>query len=35
VLQRNTAQALVDDKHQLIVHAETFGNQDQDNLDPM
>jgi len=35
VIQGYNAQALVDDKHQVIVHAETFGNQDQDNLDPM
>ena len=35
VIQGYNAQALVDDKHQVIVHAETFCNQDQDNLDPM
>ena len=35
VIQGYNAQALVDSKHQVIVHAETFGNQDQDNLDPM
>jgi len=35
VIQGYNAQALVDSKHQVIVHAETFGNQDQDNLVPM
>jgi len=35
VIQGYNAQALVDDKHQVIVHAETFGNQDHDNLAPM
>lgn len=35
VIQGYNAQALVDSKHQIIVHAETFGNQDHDNLDPM
>jgi len=35
VIQGYNAQALVDSKHQVIVHAETFGNQDHDNLDPM
>ena len=35
VIQGYNAQALVDGKHQVIVHAETFGNQDHDNLDPM
>jgi len=35
VIQGYNAQALVDAKHQVIVHAETFGNQDHDNLAPM
>jgi len=35
VIQGYNAQALVDDKHQVIVHAETFGHQDHDNLAPM
>jgi len=35
VIQGYNAQALVDSKHQVIVHAETFGNQDHDNLAPM
>jgi transposase len=35
VIQGYNAQALVDSKHQVIVHAETFGSQDHDNLDPM
>ncbi len=36
VLQGYNGQALVDDKHQIIVHAEVFGNnQDHSNLEPM
>ena len=35
VIQGYNAQALVDGKHQVIVHAEAFGNQDQENLVPM
>ena len=35
VIQGYNAQALVDAKHQIIVHAETFGNQDHENLAPM
>ena len=36
VIQGYNAQALVDDKHQIIVNAETMGNgQDHDNLKPM
>jgi transposase len=35
VIQGYNAQALVDGKHQVIVHAEAFGNQDHDNLAPM
>ncbi len=36
VVQGYNAQALVDDKHQIILHAEAFGNtQDHDNLGPM
>ena len=35
VIQGYNAQAWVDGKHQVIVHAETFGNQDHDNLAPM
>jgi transposase len=35
VIQGYNAQALVDEKHQVIVHAETGGSQDHDNLDPM
>ncbi|HSG46020.1 MAG TPA: hypothetical protein VLA72_23010 [Anaerolineales bacterium] len=35
VIQGYNAQVLVDGKHQVIVPAETFGNQDHDNLDPM
>jgi hypothetical protein len=35
VIQGYNAQALVDGKHQVIVHAETFSSQDHDNLDPM
>jgi transposase len=35
VIQGYNAQALVDGKHQVIVHAETFNSQDHDNLDPM
>ena len=36
VIQGYNAQAIVDDKHQIIVHAEAMGNgQDTDNLVPM
>lgn len=35
VIQGYNAQALVDSKHQVIVHAETFNRQDHDNLAPM
>ena len=35
VIQGYNAQALVDGKHQVIVHAETFSSQDHDNLAPM
>jgi transposase len=35
VIQGYHAQALVDGKHQVIVHAEAFNNQDYDNLAPM
>lgn len=35
VIQGYNAQALVDAKHQVIVHAETFSSQDQENLAPM
>ncbi|MFC2088424.1 IS1182 family transposase [Calditrichota bacterium] len=36
VIQGYNSQALVDDKHQVIVHAEAMGNgQDHDNLKPM
>jgi transposase len=35
VIQGYNAQALVDEKHQVIMHAETGGSQDHDNLDPM
>jgi transposase len=35
VIQGYNAQALVDDKHQVIVHAEAFGNQDHENLAPV
>lgn len=36
VIQGYNSQALVDDKHQVIVHAEAMGNgQDHDNLDPV
>jgi transposase len=35
VIQGYNAQALVDGKHQVIVHAEAFSSQDQDNLAPM
>ncbi len=35
VIQGYNAQVLVDDKHQVIVHAETGGSQDHNNLDPM
>ena len=36
VIQGYNAQAIVDDKHQIIIHAEAFGNgQDHENLKPM
>lgn len=35
VIQGYNAQALVDAKHQVIVHAETFSNQDHENLAPV
>lgn len=36
VIQGYNAQAMVDDKHQIIVHGEAMGNgQDNDNLEPM
>src|SRR6266498_4125346 len=35
VIQGYNAQALVDGKHQVIMHAEAFGNQDHENLAPM
>ncbi len=36
VIQGYNAQALADEKHQIIVHAEAMGNgQDHDNLEPM
>jgi len=36
VIQGYNSQAMVDSKHQIIVHAEVFGNgQDHDNLSPM
>ena len=35
VIQGYNAQALVDGKHQVIVQAETFSSQDQENLAPM
>jgi hypothetical protein len=35
VIQGYNAQALVDSKHQVIVHAEAFNSQDHDNLAPM
>lgn len=35
VIQGYNAQALVDGKHQVIVQAEAFGNQDHENLAPM
>ena len=36
VIQGYNSQALVDDKHQVIIHAEAMGNgQDSDNLKPM
>ena len=36
VIQGYNAQAMVDDKHQVIVHADAFGNsQDHGNLEPM
>ena len=36
IVQGYNSQALVDDKHQIILHAEAFGNaQDHDNLKPM
>lgn len=35
VIQGYNAQALVDDKHQVIVHAEAFSSQDHENLAPV
>ena len=35
VIQGYNAQALVDAKHQIIVHAEAFSSQDHENLAPM
>jgi transposase len=35
VIQGYNAQALVDEKHQVILHAEAFASQDHDNLVPM
>lgn len=35
VIQGYNAQALVDDKHQVILHAEAFNTQDHENLMPM
>ena len=35
VIQGYNAQALVDAKHQIIVHAEAFSSQDHENLSPM
>jgi transposase len=36
VVQGYNAQAMVDSKHQIIIHAQAFGNgQDHDNLEPM
>jgi transposase len=35
VIQGYNAQALVDEKHQVILHAEAFGSQDHENLVPM
>jgi transposase len=35
VIQGYNAQALVDEKHQVIVHAEAFSSQDHENLTPM
>jgi transposase len=35
VIQGYNAQALVDEKHQVIVHAEAFSSQDHENLAPM
>ena len=35
VLQGYNAQTLVDEKHQIIVHAEAFSSQDHENLAPM
>lgn len=35
VIQEYNAQALVDAKHQIILHAESFSSQDHDNLAPM
>jgi len=36
IVQGYNSQALVDDKHQIILHAQAFGNaQDHDNLKPM
>lgn len=35
VIQGYNAQALVDDKHQIILHAEAFSSQDHENLAPM
>lgn len=35
IIQGYNAQALVDDKHQVILHAEVFSTQDHENLSPM
>lgn len=35
VIQGYNAQALVDEKHQVILHAQAFGTQDHENLVPM